>query len=636
MRAFAIAWTCVCLVFCLTPMASAAEDGAELAARLEHKLAYLAADYALAASSRAASDEGESTEHVQLAEELERSVAQLGLPPEEAKRVTAVSALVRRSASASEVGGAVVEARRTLIASLHIPTSPTATPDRAHGQALFEQLCATCHGLIGRADTERAAFLRPHPANFLDPNIGEPLSPYRISTTIRFGVDGTPMVPLGFLSEVDRWDVAFYVMGLRHVARPAEDGPVFPIVELAIRSDAELRADLRAAGVREALVEPTLSDLRRRAPYVSAVGDAWPVARYILTALGLLYAPRFSRTGLVGRSAAVFAMTFARAFAHAGTAEPGTAEPGKTASVDEPVEARQTEDRMSRPVETDRAAGTGVPSSAPCSSPGYGPGPEPRAEKGMPPFVTIFNCLWPSHARMETSVSLTRPAKRAEVAGLLRALWSGLKSKMGKDFPETAKVCVLARGATVADAPLGCIKDGYEPEGEPGEEDADLRVDMPPEPVEVADALQAALGKRFKGTHRPRVAVEPSRSELTVLYPYVEEGADASGAQPSYVDVLLPFMIAAWDFYPPKSDASDLAFQGVWNDKTLLTARVPDVSTFLAMQPWAVRQRLEEAHIPLTPGARRSDEQNAVLRRELEGALARLPRGSVSLDSTLR
>jgi mono/diheme cytochrome c family protein len=630
MRAFATVWTCVCLVFCLTTIASAAENDAEVAARLEHKLAYLAADYALAASTRAPSDEGESAEHAQLAEELERSANQLGLPPSDAKRVTTVSALVRRSASASEVGAAVLDARRTLIASLHIPMAPSSTPDAAHGRALFEQYCATCHGSTGRADTERAAYLKPRPANFLDPNIGEPLSPYRVSTTVRFGVDGTPMVPLGFLSEADRWDVAFYVMGLRHQARPAEDGPVFPISELAVRSDAELRADLRAAGVREALVEPTLSDLRRRAPYASAAREALPVARYLLTALGLLYAPRLSRTGLVGRSAALLATTFAAAFARAGVTERG-----QTMSIDEPVEARRTEAVTSRPADTDRAASTGVPSSAPCSSPGYGPGPEPRAEKGLPPFVTIFNCLWPSRARMETSVSLTRAAKRVEVEGLLRNLWAGLKSKMGKDFPETVKVCVLARGATVADAPLGCIKDGYEPEGEPGEEEPDLRVDMPPEPAEVADALRVALGRRFEGALRPRVSSESARNELTVVYPYVEEGTDASGAEPSYVDVALPFFVAVWDFYPPKSDLSALSFQGVWNEKALLRVRIPDLATFLAMQPWAVRQRLEEAHIPLAPGARRTREQNAVLRKELEGALAKLPSGSVHLVATL-
>jgi hypothetical protein len=421
------------------------------------------------------------------------------------------------------------------------------------------------------------------------------------------------------LSEADRWDVAFYVMGLRHLARPVEEGPLFPIAELAIRSDAELRADLRASGVGEALVEPTLSGLRRRAPYVSAVRGAWAIAFYFL-----------ERTGIVGWSAARFAMNFAAAFAHTDDAAPGN-----TVSIEEPVEARQTEEPTSRPADTDRAANTGVPSSAPCSSPGYGPGPEPRAEKGSPPFAVVFNCLWPTHARMEMSVSLARPAKRAEVEGLLRSLWARLKSKMGKDFPETAKVCVLAKGATVSNAPLGCIKDGYEPEGEPGEEEADLRVDMALEPVEVADALQVALGKGFKRTRRPRVVTEPARSDLTVLYPYVDEGAHVARAKPSYVDVALPFFVAAWEFYPPKTDVSALEFQGVWNEKTLLRVRVRDLATFLAMQPWAVRQRLDEAHIPLAPGARRTDQQNAVLRDELKGALAKLPEGNVHLDSTL-
>jgi high-affinity iron transporter len=266
-RGFAVAFSLACMILALPRLAWAEDDEAQLAARLEHKLAYLAADYAMAASSTAPGDEGESDEHAELADELARMVGRLALPRDLARQVVDVSMLVRRNASASEVGAAAFEARWILIASFRLPVAPSAAPDAARGRALFEQYCATCHGLTGRADTERAAALKPRPANYVDPSIGEPLSPYRITTTVRFGVDGTAMVPFGFLGEAERWDVAFYAMGLRHVASSVDEGRLHDVSELAILSDAELRADLRAGGVGEASVEPVLTGLRRRAPY---------------------------------------------------------------------------------------------------------------------------------------------------------------------------------------------------------------------------------------------------------------------------------------------------------------------------------------------------------------------------------
>jgi high-affinity iron transporter len=315
--ALVIAFSLACVVLTLGKTAWAEDEREQLAARLEHKLAYLSADYAMAATSTAAGDEGESDEHARLAAEFESKVGELALPPELSTSVTRVSSLVRRNAAASEVAAAVEEARAVLIANVRLPVAPTAQPDAAHGRALFEQYCASCHGMTGRGDTEKAASLKPRPANFLDPSIGEPLSPYRITTTVRFGVDGTAMVPFGFLSEADRWDVAFYAMGLRHVAPVAEEGPLYDVAELAILSDEQLRAGMRAGGVGEASVEPVLTELRRRAPYGSwRRDDALTIARGELTRaredlyrgkrdLALAAVRRAERNGLLPAEAAL-------------------------------------------------------------------------------------------------------------------------------------------------------------------------------------------------------------------------------------------------------------------------------------------------------------------------------------------
>jgi mono/diheme cytochrome c family protein len=658
MRGLALALSFVCVLLSVARSARAEDDPALSAARLEHKLAYLAADYAMAASSTAPSDDGESEEHVKLAGELERSAAKLPWTAEGAKTVATVSALVRRSAPAADVERGVLDARRALVASFHLPVAPSAPPVADHGRALFEQHCAPCHGATGRADTERAAALKPHPANFLDPSVGEPLSPYRVSTTVLFGVDGTPMVPFGFLSEADRWDVAFYVMGLRHVAAPAEEGPAFELSELASRSDAELRSEVLARGVRADRVEAVLTLLRRGAPYAPIAHDGrswgglargWTVRRALGGAIaalsllglgGLLLRPRAPRHGadaspvarrrFVAYGAALVALSTVAALAHAHSLAPV-----ERAAVQVPA-APAPPEVQARPAESAPVDGARVPPGAACASPGYGPGPDPSAARGLPPFVVLFNCLWPAHDRLEVSVALTHPARRAEVEALLKSLWGGLKARMGKEFPEATQVCVLPEGATIADGPLGCMKEGFEPEGEPGEDEPDLQITMRADPTEAADLLRAALAKALPDDRSPRVTYEPARREVSVLDAHADVGRGASGAKPSYVDAVLPLFVAAWEFYPPRADVAALSFRGVWKGEPLVRVRVADLAAFLAMDPWAVRERLLEANIPLAPGAARTDEQTAVLRGELEHALAKLPAGSVSVDSTLK
>jgi hypothetical protein len=307
----------------------------------------------------------------------------------------------------------------------------------------------------------------------------------------------------------------------------------------------------------------------------------------------------------------------------------------EAASGDSPTDAVRVGEAESRLADADQGYEAWAASTAPCSSPGYGPGPELRSDAGQASFVVIFNCLWPSHHRMEMSVALSRQAKRAEVEVLLRSLWKDLQSKMGRDFPETVKLCVFAPGSNISETPLGCMRKGYEPEGDPDEEEADLRIDMRPEPADLAAGLGKAFGKRFGGAHRPRITFDQVRGELTMEYPYVDEGTDRWATKPSYVDVTLPFFALAWEFYPPRTDLSALTFKGVWNGKTLLRAHLRDLETFLAMKPWAIRQRLEEAHIPYALGAMRTDEQSAVIRNEFEAALAKLPAGSATLEPSL-
>ena len=267
-----------------------------------------------------------------------------------------------------------------------------------------------------------------------------------------------------------------------------------------------------------------------------------------------------------------------------------------------------------------------------CGGAGYGPGPQLQAGGRSPSFVVLFNCLWPSHQRLEISVALLQPhKKRAEVEALLRRTWDGLESEMGKGFPETVKLCVSAKGSTISDLPLGCLRKGYEPEDEPGEAEEDLRIDMPPEPDELARSLGNVFGP-FTGPRRPHLAFDLAKNEYNVVYPHADHVSGEWAPRPTAGSVLLAFFAVAWEFYPPKTATSVLRYEGVWRDKRLLRVHVPDLDAFLAMDPWSARQRLEAAMVPLALGAVRTSQQDAAVETELRRALDKLPAGSVVTD----
>jgi high-affinity iron transporter len=253
-------------------------DSPEIEAqRLVHILGYTAGDYAGAVADGAILSQTEYDEQLALLSDAAKIAAALhapGAPVDFAASVARVRALVDRKAPDAEVRAAVAAARGAVTTAFQLEEAPATPPDARLGKALFAEHCATCHGADGHADNARAASLEPHPANFHDPKVSDPLTPLRVNGTVRFGINGTSMVPFTFLSDADRWALSFYVTGLRHTAEPATDAPTYTLAELSVRSDEELRKELLAAGFPEARLNSMLADLRRRAPFEDRAGKS--------------------------------------------------------------------------------------------------------------------------------------------------------------------------------------------------------------------------------------------------------------------------------------------------------------------------------------------------------------------------
>ncbi|WP_437989405.1 c-type cytochrome [Sorangium sp. So ce145] len=247
------------------------------ARRLVHVLGYVAMDYGGCVANGAVTSVIEYDEQLALLGEAIHVAARIQPSALEsgagdlAQGIVGVRELVEAKVAADRVAIAARGARDRVASAFRLAEAPLSRPDAQRGAALYQENCATCHGPTGHADTRRAASLVPHPANFHDAIIAEQLAPVGVESAVRFGVSGTAMVPFTFLSARDRWDLAFHVAGLHH-PEPGEgprplDLPDYSMVELAVRSDADLRAELSARGIPAERHGALLAELRRRVAY---------------------------------------------------------------------------------------------------------------------------------------------------------------------------------------------------------------------------------------------------------------------------------------------------------------------------------------------------------------------------------
>jgi high-affinity iron transporter len=114
-----------------------------------------------------------------------------------------------------------------LIRTYNIVTYPKAIPNHDSARMIYVQNCAQCHGDSGAGDGPGATSMQPKepkPANFLDPDLMNNLSPFKAFNTTAFGIQGTAMPSFAALSEEQRWEAAFYVFSLRFSANDVNVG----------------------------------------------------------------------------------------------------------------------------------------------------------------------------------------------------------------------------------------------------------------------------------------------------------------------------------------------------------------------------------------------------------------------------
>jgi len=189
-----------------------------------------------------------------------------------------------------------------LIREFNITPFPRSLPSFNAAQQIFQQNCATCHGESGRGDGPSRAQMKPPdppPANFTDPKVVEPLSPFNVFNIASFGIEKTAMPDFSALIEEERWQVSFYIFSLRFSDAMATEGrkifetQAFPnelkkIETLATVSDEDLLQKIQAKIKDRSQAELVLAYLRRGALQNSAA-DPLLIARNSLRGSMELY-----------------------------------------------------------------------------------------------------------------------------------------------------------------------------------------------------------------------------------------------------------------------------------------------------------------------------------------------------------
>ncbi|HLL80999.1 MAG TPA: cytochrome c/FTR1 family iron permease, partial [Longimicrobium sp.] len=130
-------------------------------------------------------------------------------------RLERIRARVHKAEDPQGVSKECAELVEDLVLTGGLSRSPRRTPDLKNGAKLYAVSCAACHAADGSGQVEIAATMDPKPANFLDPERMNGLTPYKAFNALSFGITGTPMPAFSTLEEKERWDLAFYIFTLR-------------------------------------------------------------------------------------------------------------------------------------------------------------------------------------------------------------------------------------------------------------------------------------------------------------------------------------------------------------------------------------------------------------------------------------
>lgn len=184
-----------------------------------HLLDYLASDYGGAVSEGnviSVSEYSEQKEFITKIYELSETFPEIKNDSSTFDKIIKLKELIDNKSDAVLVAILARDIQKDILNKTKIALAPSNWPDITNGKILYQQNCISCHGQNGLGDGPSAAKLTPKPTNFFNANRMNQISAFHSYNTIRFGIPNTEMKSNQTLSDKEVWDLAFYVMSLRH------------------------------------------------------------------------------------------------------------------------------------------------------------------------------------------------------------------------------------------------------------------------------------------------------------------------------------------------------------------------------------------------------------------------------------
>ncbi|MFK7873408.1 MAG: FTR1 family protein [Oligoflexales bacterium] len=186
--------------------------------RLMSLVDYIRGDYSQAVQGGAVKNEMEFAEMKEFASTLiELGQSELATHKELLEKFQSLKEGIESKSSTSFIQALTEQIRGELLFVLDLARAPTHKLNLVRGEQLYSQLCASCHGDTGHGDGPASPGLEPPPRNFHNTEAMETASPLKFFNIQTTGLEGTSMVSYkDVLSAEQRWDIAFYLLGLRH------------------------------------------------------------------------------------------------------------------------------------------------------------------------------------------------------------------------------------------------------------------------------------------------------------------------------------------------------------------------------------------------------------------------------------
>ncbi len=199
------------LLFSLIPLTLCASSEEQ---QLLLLIEYVAVDYGAAVEDGAIVNEAEYTEMQEFSSQIRQMAMQLVDSPSKPALIQSSGELekaVKLKQSPAEIKSLSAQLIEMLINDYGVLKVPLKVPDLTRGKEIYQNQCASCHGMSGKGDGTLTENLDPSPTDFTDITRYNERTLSGLFNTITLGVSGTGMANFAHLPQEDRWSLAFYV-----------------------------------------------------------------------------------------------------------------------------------------------------------------------------------------------------------------------------------------------------------------------------------------------------------------------------------------------------------------------------------------------------------------------------------------